>query len=229
MGCPTHETFKIGLMKVGLTIAFIGTDGSGKSTIIDHVVPWLNSININGVHYEHLRPNWLPPLRALKGSSTSDKTETVNNPHEEKASGLLCSIIRLAYYWLDYTLGYWIITQSIICRSGKFCLFDRYYYDIIIDPRRLRISLPNWVIRAVCCFAPRPQLVLCLGADPEAIYARKPETSLEEVQRQVSELKALCKCEKNAVWIDTGGAIEDSILDAMSAIKSALSERYGNE
>ena len=77
MGCPTHETFKIGLMKVGLTIAFIGTDGSGKSTIIDHVVPWLNSININGVHYEHLRPNWLPPLRALKGSSTSDKTENM--------------------------------------------------------------------------------------------------------------------------------------------------------
>jgi N-acylglucosamine 2-epimerase len=52
-------------------------------------------------------------------------------------------------------------------------------------------------------FAPAPDLILCLGGDPEKIYAGKPETSLEEVQRQMSALKKFCADNHKAVWIDT--------------------------
>ena len=39
---------------------------------------------------------------------------------------------------------------------------------------------------------PKPDIILCLGGDPEKIYNRKPETSLEEVTRQTSALKDFC-------------------------------------
>ncbi len=211
-------------MKKGLIIAFVGTDGSGKSTIINDIRPWLENIHPQGVHYEHLRPNWLPRLRALKGASESELTQTIDDPHKEVASGSMVSIVRLVYYVTDYILGYWFKMRRLAKRDGKFCLFDRYFYDIIIDPRRMRISLPEKMMSMAGFIVPRPDLVLCLGTDPDVIYQRKPETSLKEVTRQVARLRELCKRMEVAVWIDTGVAREDSVSQVMQAVEDALRE-----
>lgn len=196
----------------------MGTDGSGKSTVIEYITPWLESINAKGVHYEHLRPNWLPPLGAVAGKSSNKDSGPVLDPHGQKPSGFLGSLVRLGYYSLDYYVGY---RRKIIrlCRNGgQVCLFDRYFYDIEIDPRRMRIALPTWILRGVLKLLPEPDLVLCLGAEPDVIYERKPETSLEEVTRQIKHLKSLCQKNKRAVWVDTGESIEASI----AAVKSAV-------
>ena len=105
-------------------------------------------------------------------------------------------------------------------------LFDRYYYDYYIDQRRARLHLPNWIIKLYGIFVPSPDLTLCLGGDPEIIYARKPETSLEEVKRQTTILHKFCNKHKNAVWIDTTMKPEDSIKAAMAAIVSMISTRF---
>ena len=69
---------------------------------------------------------------------------------------------------------------------------------------------------------------MCLGGEPKMIYARKPETSLEEVTRQTEELKHFAAKRKNAVWIDTTQPIENSINDAKSAILDMMSTRFKN-
>ena len=51
----------------GFTIAFIGTDGSGKSTIINKISPILNQAFHKSIFYEHMRPNKLPSLAKLFG------------------------------------------------------------------------------------------------------------------------------------------------------------------
>jgi len=205
-------------MKRGITIAFVGTDGSGKSTVIEHITPWLESINTNGVHYEHLRPNLLPPLGAATGKSYNKDSGPVLDPHGQKPSGVLGSLVRVMYYSIDYCVGYWRKIIPLCRKDGQICLFDRYFYDIEVDPRRMRIALPTGILRGVFKLLPKPDLVLCLGADPNVIYERKPETSLEEVTRQVTYLKTLCKKNKRAVWVDTGESIEASI----AAVKSAV-------
>ena len=110
----------------------------------------------------------------------------------------------------------------------KPCLyvFDRYYYDFILDPIRSRISLPKKLMGWFQALIPEPALVLCLGADPEVIHARKPELPLSEVERQVDELRNFCDGSKRAVWVDTGLSIEESTNQALSAIVDRMAARY---
>lgn len=211
----------------GYTIAVLGTDGSGKSFIINSITPMLNEAFHKGVRYEHMRPNLLPPIAVLIGRKEKTETVTVcSNPHGSKPSGLLGSIVRLTYYWIDYTYGYF--RKVFVDKAFKthLWLFDRYYYDYYIDQRRARLHLPNWIIKLYGIFVPSPDLTLCLGGDPEIIYTRKPETSLEEVKRQTDILHEFCRKHKNAVWIDTTMKPEESIKAAMAAIVGMMATRF---
>jgi len=105
-------------------------------------------------------------------------------------------------------------------------VFDRYFYDYYIDPQRLRIKLPKWVLKLFGVIVPRPDMVLCLGASAEIIHKRKPELSLEEVRRQVEALRQFCDSNERAVWIDTGCSIDESVDQALEAIVSRMAARY---
>lgn len=97
-------------------------------------------------------------------------------------------------------------------------IFDRYAYDLIVDPLRFRVQIPAGLIKMMLRVVPKPSLIFCLGGDPVTIYNRKPETSLAEVERQIESLRFICNASENAVWIDTTMAIgqcRDQILKAM--------------
>lgn len=208
----------------GFAIAVLGTDGSGKSTIIERLTPLLEAALHNKIRYEHMRPNLLPSIARIFGRKNS--SGPVKNPHASTPSGFAGSCLRLAYYSLDYILGYWLKVHKDKAKQTCLWIFDRYYYDYLIDPYRGRISLPRWVIKTVSLFIPKPNLILCLGADPAVIHQRKPELTLVEVERQVRELKKFCRETKRTVWIDTDCSIEQSVDQAMEAITSAMANRY---
>lgn len=211
----------------GYTIAFLGTDGSGKSTVINAITPILNEAFHNGIRYEHMRPNHIPSLAVAMGKKKNDEpTGVCSNPHGSKPSGFAGSLLRVSYYMVDYTWGYF--RKVLLDKAFKthIWLFDRYYYDYLIDPRRGRISLPKWILKFFGFFVPTPDIILCLGGDPEKIYARKPETSLEEVTRQTKVLKEFCNSNKKAVWINTTTTPQESIDAAMIAIQKMMEKRY---
>ncbi|MBA3017834.1 MAG: hypothetical protein KJ550_12590 [Proteobacteria bacterium] len=209
---------------LGFSCAVIGTDGSGKSTIIEGIRPPLESALHTKLNYEHMRPNLLPSIACLFGRQTEDGP--VTNPHGSKASGFFGSFLRLSYYSLDYILGYWLKVYPAKVKRPCLYVFDRYFYDFITDPARSRISLPKWLIKLFAILIPTPDLILCLGADPAVIHARKPELPLIEVERQISELKKFCDSSPNAVWIDTAQSIEKSIDHALEAITDHMAARY---
>ena len=211
----------------GYTIAFLGTDGSGKSFIINSVTPILNEAFHNGIRYEHMRPNHLPSLAVLMGKKEkTDKPEVCSDPHGSKPAGFVGSLVRLSYYWLDYTWGYFRKVFLDKAFKTHLWIFDRYYYDYIVDPLRARLSLPSWIIKLYGFFVPTPDLIICLGGDPNKIYARKPETSLEEVKRQTQVLQKFCNSHEKAVWVDTTVAPEESIHNAMQAVQKMMSVRF---
>lgn len=213
----------------GYVLAVEGTDGSGKSTVINSITPILSEAFHKGVIYNHLRPNAIPDFGVLLGKKNKEDAVTVNTaPHSLKQSGFCGSLIRWGYYFIDYTLGYLKIVWPKIHTKSKVYIFDRYYYDYYIDQKRSRTSLPNWIIRVGDFFVPKPDLIICLGGDPHKIYERKPETSLEEVTRQIDALNTFCMKKKNAVWIDTTQPIEKSVNDAMAAIVEMMSKRFVN-
>lgn len=212
---------------LGYTIAFLGTDGSGKSTIIDAITPILNEAFHKGVRYEHMRPNYLPSLAVLTGKKPKDAPAAIcDNPHGGKPSGFLGSIVRLSYYWLDYTYGYFrkiYVDKSV---KNHVWIFDRYFYDYVNDPLRACIRLPKWLMKCYGVFVPAPDLTICLGADPEKIHARKPELPIEEVRRQVETLKQFAESNRKAVWVDTGCSVEESVEQTMTAILEMMSQRF---
>ena len=85
-----------------------------------------------------------------------------------------------------------------------------------------------WIIRLGEFIVPSPDIILCLGGDPNLIYERKPETSIEEVARQVERLKHFRNKRKNTVWINTTQEIEKSVEDTMKAIHDMMARRFAN-
>ena len=212
---------------LGYTIAFLGTDGAGKSTIIDRVMPVLEEAFHKGVTYEHMRPNYLPSLAVAMGKRSKDAPKEVcDNPHGGKTSGFFGSLMRISYYWLDYTFGYMMKVLRDKSLKNHVWIFDRYYYDYIFDPERACISLPGWVLKFYGLVAPEPDIVICLGADAEVIHDRKPELPVEEVKRQVKLLQEFSNKNKRAVWVDTGCSVEESVKSVMSALLEKMGKRF---
>ena len=210
------------MKKKKYVIVFLGTDGSGKSTVIEKLKPFLIEKMEYVIRYEHLRPNYIPSLGVTLGKRTKEeerKCGPSTNPHAQQPSGFFGSLIRLSYYMIDYTYGYFV---KVYRSKHIIWIFDRYYYDYFIDQKRARLVLPTWIFKLYGIFIPKPDLIICLGGNPEKIYTRKPETSLQEVTRQVKELKSICEQLKNAYWVDTTIPLETTISNTIEIINRVI-------
>ena len=203
----------------GKMVAILGTDGSGKSTVINAISPVLMHATHGALTIQHLRPRLFPSLGSLKQSGVVED-DVVTDPHGAKPSGYFLSMVRLIYYLIDYIIGYWVRIRPQISKTPTIFLFDRYAYDLLIDPKRLRINLPRWVLRVFTMLVPRPDLIICLHGDPVVLTARKKELPLSEVRRQVEALIAFSKKEKKAVSVSTELPISDTRDLILEAIKS---------
>ena len=205
-------------------IVVMGTDGSGKTTLLNAISPVLKTMTHGKLVIHHLKPDLFPPLGRFRGVK-HEKGRVCATPHASKRSGFWGSLVRISYLMCDYILGYWLKVRIRLSKTPiTYWIFDRYAYDMLIDSRRFRIKLPQWIIKTFLFFVPAPDLILCLGGDPEKIYARKPETSLEEVQRQMSALKKFCADNNKAVWIDTTKSVDESSDAVLTAILDRLAK-----
>ncbi len=158
----------------GLWIAVLGPDGSGKSTVIEQLQAALAPAFRRTVRM-HLRP------RLLRGTSASEIANT--DPHGQQPRGVAASTLKLVYFWADYVLGFWGRVRALLVRNSL-VLFDRYYCDLLIDPRRFRSRAPRWLARTIGAMIPMPDLMLILDAPAEVLQARKQEVTAEESARQ---------------------------------------------
>lgn len=209
----------------GMMIAVLGTDGAGKSTIIDAITPVLDEATHGAFYYRHLRPGLLPALGRLKGAHADGKP--VTNPHGAKPAGKLGSIARVGWLWLDYVLGYWLVVRPKIAKSPAVFLFDRYAHDLYLDPRRFRVGLARHVLRFFPKLVPQPDLMICLHGDPDMIAERKKELPVEEVRRQIDALVEMAEKTPNAILISTIDSIEETRDAVLNAIKAYLKKQPG--
>ncbi|WP_386685008.1 hypothetical protein [Loktanella sp. R86503] len=209
----------------GIVVSVLGTDGAGKSTIIEAIRPVLEEATHTSLQVRHLRPNFLPPLSRLKLGDSSPNIGPVTDPHASRPSGRVGSIVRLLWLWADYILGYWLIVRPRISRAPVVFIFDRYADDLALDPHRFRLGVFKGLARRVPLLVPRPDVTIALYAEPEAIHARKPELPLEEVARQIEELKAWAEKRPEAVLVSTSGSIEAARDAVLSAIVTTAARR----
>lgn len=186
-------------------IAVLGPDGSGKSTVIEVLSQQVADLLVKDpeeVFVFHHRPAVFPNIRRLLAfCSKIEKEEDFSSPHRAAPASTLGSLCRILYYWLDYVLGYWVIVRPRLIR-GKIILFDRYFHDFLVDPKRSRISLPEWVRKTLFRLTPLPTLSVVLEASPETVYSHKQEIPVNEIERQIKEYRDMAQEAKNLFVVD---------------------------
>jgi thymidylate kinase len=74
---------------------------------------------------------------------------------------------------------------------GYIVLYDRYYFDFIVDGKRSNIIINKGFIRGLYFFVYKPELNIFLYAKPEVILKRKKELSSEDIKQLTTSYQDL--------------------------------------
>ena len=200
----------------GLFVVVLGPDGVGKSTLIERltrvIAPPFQSQKIF-----HLRPMLL---------WRRHQTGPVTDPHGRSPRSRLGSVAKLVALLPDYWLGYGLLVRPLLARSGL-VVFDRYFHDLLVDPKRYRYAGPMWLARLFSRIVPGPDLLfLVLDAPEQVILSRKREVLIDELRRQRVAYHNLKDSLAGAVLIHTDRDIDSVLTDSFRAIMEHLARRF---
>lgn len=217
------------LQPTGVFVAFIGPDGSGKTTLARVVMRDLAPAFRTTCSF-HFRPR----LGRHRGPS-----EPVTDPHGRPPRGVAASVAKAAYYLADYVLGYLTRIRPRLVRSA-FLVFDRYSFDFEVDPKRFRYAGPRSIAHLVARLAPGPDVVILLDAPADALWTRKQEMARDELCRVAERYRHLVASLSNGHVVDAtqpiaavAASVEAVVLAYMARRThqrmSAPSERIARE
>ncbi len=172
------------IFPTGLVAILVSPDGGGKSTVADLVVNRLR-YGFRNVKRMHWRPYLLPPPRKLLSPARWKELEAPNyDPHGLPPKGMVGSVARFFYYFSDYVLGY---APKVLWPKIRthLVVFERYYYDFLVDTRRFRLAIPSWLPVFFLPFVPKGDILFVLSGSADVLYERKQEIPLEEIRRQL--------------------------------------------
>lgn len=191
----------------GLTIALLGPDGSGKSTIMERISEELAKA-FRRVQRQHLRPRVLGRARSQG---------PVTDPYGKPPRGLVGSLLKLLFFWADFVIGAatWVFPRRV---GSTLIIFDRYFHDLLADPARYRYGAPLSVARALARIVPEPDLLFVLDAPAEILQSRKREVSPIESARQRQRYRKLAAAHPPAIVIDAARPLDQVVADVLSHI-----------
>ncbi|MFZ6004407.1 MAG: hypothetical protein ACOYXM_10800 [Actinomycetota bacterium] len=181
----------------GLTVALLGPDGAGKSTLAASLVAALSSERDVRSIYAGPYPKASASARSIAGSATA------------------AVIARLM----------WARVRAQWHRSrGRVVVFDRHPYDALVAPpsRRRRARMRRSLIGRTG--AP-PDLLLILDAPAESLYQRKGEHDVSHLDQQRHRYLELAQRNPRSVVIDTAVGADGVLSQALAQIARASSAR----
>jgi hypothetical protein len=180
----------------GVFAAFLGPDGSGKSSLTDLLGERLGGhpdvLKVHRVYLGSGQP--LLPTRRLTrrlhgktGPRAAAKPVTVRDVSPRRLRGPL-------HVLADEILRYWVHVRPRLAPHGV-VLVDRYAYDVLRVNNRT-VQQP-WFRRLAVAIIPSPQVTFFLEGDPEVITARKQELTVAETTRQLHAYRKLASLVPN--------------------------------
>ncbi|MCC6534649.1 MAG: hypothetical protein IT531_19040 [Burkholderiales bacterium] len=197
----------------GLVVAVLGPDGSGKTTVIEHLERELAPA-FRRTRRFHLRPH--------RGAVAA--ANRVTNPHDQNPRGYAASALKIMLFLAYYGIGWVTLVLPAKLRS-TLIVFDRYYHDMPVDPLRYRLPETFGLVRTLAPMVPRPDLWLILAAPPEQLVSRKGEITLEAAHRLSAGYRRLADLLSAAMPIDSGAPMSETLRNAASAVCEFMATR----
>lgn len=241
------------MTKRGFTVALIGPDGAGKTTVA-HRLEGLLDVPVKYV-YMGVNPdssNYLLPttravhalrrVRGVKPDASGPKDSRAPDRATPKGSVRRTLRSGRSFLRLGNRLGeewHRALVASLHRRRGSIVVFDRHFfadyyaYDVSRKPRRSASRrLHGFILSRVY---PRPDLVIYLDAPAELLLERKGEGSLESLERRRREYMELGRILREFEVIDASRPLETvtrEVADVIAAFsegrRSAVQELHGS-
>lgn len=199
----------------GLTVVLLGPDGCGKSTVASKV---FHALRYSFSPGKGLKVHWKPIVFFRR------RRRPTNDLHGRPPRGAVLSLGFLLCHWLEFLLGEWLQLRGVRFKNGL-VMIDRYFYDLLIDPRRYRLKVPAWAVRLGCALLPKPDLVFLLDAPAEVLQARKREVPLEETAHQRRAFLALVQPMPQGRVIDASQTADEVVAGVVRAILEFAADR----
>lgn len=176
-------------------LVVLGPDGAGKTTV-------LNSIqSVTSQLYSEIRVKHLKPTLFMK--KRIEDRGVVTDPHATPARGWFMSNVKIMAWLIES----WVASVFIRNKNLSLHIFDRYYYDIFVDPVRYRFNGSKKLMILIGKIIPKADLILVITAPANIIQSRKQEVSMDETLRQVEEYKKIKNKMCNVELVDSNNDI----------------------
>jgi len=191
-------------------IAFIGIDGSGKTSVIKYIKEELKKEGKEcySVYMGLGKDHYLPFLKKLmriygriryskKGNSSGKKRD---NFRTRSFAWLIVQYFEMLARYLSYK------------KKSGYIFFDRYFYDglALANPLSFRILKR---------FIPRPDKTFLLYAEPELIRKRKKEANKKQIEDYYQKINKISE-DFEIIKVDNSGPIKKVVKEILGYIKN---------
>ena len=157
--------------KTGFHLAFIGVDGSGKTTQIKQLLQSNLLLFFTATNIYH-----------LYHKQTGQKNKKIK-PYQ-KSYGRLLSLLKIFYLFSRY-LKFYYIDILLLKTKSTLVINDRSHYDVLIDPKREAICHFYNILNFLFKFLPKPDLIFFINSPSKNILDRSKELSKEILIRNI--------------------------------------------
>jgi hypothetical protein len=181
---------------LGTVVCLAGADGSGKTTLARELFSQTFKRPFKACRYIHGNVGVLPRFRdiraAIRGASAaSPEALQEGTPLKGMMTPIPAwkSMLLASYYALDLCLARLRLRRW----RGQWSLviLDRSFYDYFVQLGHR--NCPKGYLRFLSTLIPKPDLLLCLVGNAEQIHARKPELTVEEIEREQAVLRDMAE------------------------------------
>jgi thymidylate kinase len=217
----------------------VGADGAGKSTLVAALrhadLPQPVKTVYMGVNLE-ASTLMLPTTRALLAFKRrrGRRPDLVARPLGGAAAPVPApglggakretkDLARMAVWALEEWLRQLVVlryrAQGFVVVLDRHFYADYYFYDVApaTASRTLASRLHGWMLERLY---PQPDLVICLDAPAEVLYARKPEAAPEWLEQRRQQYLALAGVVPHMVVVDATRPFDDVLRDVVNSIRT---------